>query len=319
MNNTSYFSFFSTWERMPKGRERSIFAGLILITLFLMMTACDNEITPLTDSANTAWINFYNASEVLNTDYALRTDNLVFINDTVPNGAFNRFPYFSLLGSDRRQYPASMVQNTGQVDDIIFKSNEYDAVYWLPVAPGEYRTIYTSVNRLLLKDTTLSLSGTSHTTQYLVESPEADTAYRIITVPEDQKREQGKVRVRFVHLAWDTEPLKIFRDRQGNRDYSGLPQDISFGNYSAYATLDTTGIALTKAIVLKFHTGEDSNTLLLSVKIPANLGASFVVLIQGVRQERQRRIVSGTLADGILQYKTVNVKPNLRINMRRIN
>jgi len=298
-------------------RLKKYFLFFAVITL-CMMTACDDDITPLTDSAGTAWINFYNASEVLNTDYTLRTDNLVFINDTVPSGAFTRFPYFSSLDTDGRQYPASMTQNTGQLDDIIFKNNEYTAVYWMPVAPGKYRTIYTSVNRLLLKDTTVSLTGTSHTTQYLVESPEADTAYRIITVPEDQKWEQGKVRVRFVHLAWDTEPLKIFRDRQGNRDYDGLPQDISFGSYSAYTALDTTGTELTKAIVLKFHTAGDSNTLLLSLKISPEPGASFVVLIQGVRQERQRRIISGTLADGTLQYKTVNVKPNLRINMRRI-
>lgn len=282
------------------------------------ITACDSNIEPYNPAPPEAFVNFYLASEVRQQNNALLyKNNIVYVNDSVLNEANRSFYVYFGSGS---QYPSNYTDGLYIYNEIANRTN-YETLFWLPVETADYKFIYSSIanNKLFLKDTTVILPYQSYTTFYLTESPESDTAYRIITIPEDIKREPGKVKVRFVHLGWDTEPLKIFRERpSGIKDYDGLPQDIAFGEYSPSISLDTVGTDKSKIILLKFYTGDDNSQLLLSAAVPAEAGSSFVVMICGIQQETKRRVLTAVAPDSTQTFTEFTVMPNLRVNLRRI-
>lgn len=278
--------------------------------LLLCLTACQKE-DVITGNGQDTYINFYNASEVLQQHRAYSAENLIIINDTL-SGVGQ--PQFS-PSDDFRQFPRHFTGSEIVADAIYPPSGAtYDVVYWMPLIADASRFIYTSVNKTYLKDTVLHLSPKTFSTQYLVESPEADDAYRILTVPVERKGTPGKVRIQVLNLSPDLGPLGVFQtDNNGNRVSTNLPTALSFGHYSPYAELDTAGAsAAFDKLTLKFSKSGNGEAF-LSRAIDAVPNSSYIIVFQGFEQETSRRIKTGDH-----QYEQVTVAPNLRVNVRRV-
>lgn len=288
-----------------------------IILFGCLLAACGKtDIAP--GAAQEAYVNFYNASEVL-LQGKLTKDNMVYVNDSISNEHFRNFPQFSNAPSlaGFREYPIAVTVGpssiAGNNQIAIPPGIGYNPVFWLPVLGGDYRFIYTSVNKVYLQDTTLSLSPQSFVMQYLVESKEADDAYRIISVPVEHKPAEGKVRIQVVNLSPDIDELEVVRvDRNGNLVQESLPSSLAFGAYSTYADIDTAGSSHTGGqLILRFRKTGSTETL-VPVGVPANPSSVFSLVFQGFETETVRRIK--TKND---EYQQVKVTPNLRVNKRR--
>lgn len=286
--------------------------------LFLVcLVSCKKNVEPLVNEVGIAYVNFYNASEVLNRNQQLRYGNMIYVNDSVPTELFKYYPEFNPLLDDNRQYPDN-VYTSGIPDVVVIPQGMgFNVFYWLPIKEGKYRFTYTSSQKVYLKDIALQVNATKKNAQYLAESPEADNAYRVISVPEEWRGTAGKVRVRFVHLGTDAGSLDIKRETaNGANEIQGLPQGLSFANYSDYIELDTIGVSKTGNVIPLNIYSQGNSEILLSPAIPPLPGASFVVVLQGFRKAAIRRIKIGE-NNGSDEYSSVAVQPNFRVNIRR--
>ncbi|EHQ27510.1 hypothetical protein [Mucilaginibacter paludis] len=217
-----------------------------------------------------------------------------------------------------RQYPynatGTIFPNPG------FVPTGYQYMYYMPVALGNYKFIFSGTDKVFLKDIQTTLVARNELQSfYLVESPDAVDAYRIVKVPEEYQGTPGKVRIRIVHLGSDSQNLMVKQlDATGNLKTAGLPQDLAFGSFSGYTEIDTVGAARNSGnVILKISETNAPNNVILSAAVPAEPNGSFVVLIQGFRQTTSRRILTGHNADGSPVYETLTVQPNFRANLRR--
>lgn len=288
---------------------KSITCGVSFLLLFI--TGCKKtDVNP--GNGQDAYINFFNASEVLQQNIALALNNTV-VSEQIRK---DKFPMAFQTDGDNRQFPFAASIGTLPSDNLSLPTGgiNYTNIYWLPVKTGTYSLGYTSDSSyIVIKDTTINLASKSFTTQYLVESPVDDTAYNILTVPTERAGTPGKVRLQFIHLSPDLSNLDIARiDANGNEMPDALPKKFAYGSYTNYIELDTAGAASTRGqIILNFRKSGSTRTA-LSAAIPAASNSSFTVLIQGFEHTTARRI---RMRDG---YRSVSVNPNLRINLRRI-
>lgn len=283
-----------------------------IATILFFLASCEEvSIEQSFPAGLYANVNFFNASEVMNQNSSLQGGNMVYINDSVPKPPFLQFPIFEVkypgLGNDMRQYPQAGV---GRNPEVVIPDN-YQVVYYMPVAVGTYRFIFTGSGKVFLKDIDATLEKDSYNTFYLTESPEADDTYRITAVPEERKGAEGKIRVRVVHLAPDAESLSVMK---ADGFSAGLPP-LKFGSYSPYIELDTIGASQNFGnVVLKFSDNSNPTELLVSAAVPAVEGSSFIILVQGFRKPANRKILVGSNPDMV---QSVTVQPNFRTNLRR--
>lgn len=281
----------------------------------LEFSACKKNIEPLVADAQNAYINFYNASEILTSNPNLSVGNMVYVNDSIPQYPFMRYPEFS---SGNPQYP----RNTGggletPPGNVNIPSGiGYSVAFWMPIAPGQYKFIFTSVNKNYLKDIALTLAAKDRTALYLVESPDGNDQYRLVAVPTERAGTPGKVRIKVVNLSPDAGTLGVVRDNNGTTEVQGLPQHLQFGEYSEYVEIEPNGTSATSFIDLEINKA-DGNQNLISTSIPAIPGSSFVLLIQGFTTVSSRKIITGKQTDGSPIWETVNVPANFRATWRR--
>ena len=291
----------------------NMIGGLLLLLMCCFQSCSENVADIIPGNGNDTYINFYNAIEAAR--QGLATDslgyyNMIYVNDSVPNAVFKKFPQFSDAGSDdKRQYPYHFT-GTDYVTDI---AGGFGDVFWMPIAEGKYKFIYTSRFKTFLKDTAVVLTRKTYTTQYITESPESNSAYTIVTVPVEPKAVQGKVRVQIVNLATDLGAIDVYQvDDNGKELTSTLPTNLSFGAYSPYAELDTAGANKNNKLVLKFRKNGES-TASLTTTVPAISGSTYTLLVQGFINETVRRIKKSNTG-----YISVDVMPDLRVNSRRM-
>lgn len=301
------------------------YSVICFVAGMLLLTACRKEDVVTGNNAE-AYINFYNASEVLKqgmldlpapvggtTKFYLSHQNYIYINDSVARTS-NFLPVFAEGFDDKKQFPAHITGIPAVIDGIA--RAEYN-VYWLPLTSGFYRFIYTSAYKNYLVREAVQLDAKTYTTQYLTEDPSTDSAYRVVTAPAYLKATPGSVRVQTVHLSPDSGPVDVFRmNKDGNRQGTAIVQNLAFGNHNDYADIDTAGAATTYGnIVLGFYKA-GSTTKLYSVAVAATSGASFITVVQGFAGAAARRIIVN--ANG---YSTVTwqVTPDLRVNVRRLS
>lgn len=280
--------------------------------VLLCLTACEKkEVLP--GNGQDTYMNFYNASEVLQQDGSLAANNLILINDSLKGQP--QQPQFSGT-DDFRQYPRHLTGTDAVIDVLYppFAGLSYNVVYWMPFIADRYKFAYTSVNQTSLVDTTISLQPKTFTTQYLVESPAADNAYLVLNIPVERQGTSGKVRVQVVNLSPDFGPLEVYRtDNQGRRVTSTLPAALNTHAYTAYVDLDTTGASKTyNKIVLNFCKS-GSSEVVLTKAVDAISSSTYSVVFQGFEKTTNRRIKTGNN-----EFQQVTVAPNLRVNVRRI-
>lgn len=287
---------------------------IYLLTGIALLSACKKtDVAP--GDGQEAYINFYNASEAL-LQGGFTKGNMIYVNDSVPNEIFKRHPEFSENYDDFRQYPQSLFGNPNFGYNLAVPEGVgYDPIYWMPIASGNYRFIFTSVNKVYLQETPVSLTSKTFTTQYLVESPKADNEYSIVTVPVERKGMEGRVRIQFVNLSPDVGELEVIRaDENGNPLVeASLPKNLPFGEFSSYAEIDTSGTSRTSNYIMLYFRKPGTTRALVTVGVPSIPYSSFTLTFQGFENETTRRIKTGENS-----YETITVKPNLRVNKRRI-
>lgn len=283
----------------------------LALLLIVAMVGCDKAEWVDTTAA---YINFYNASEVIQQNAVLMNNNMVFINDSLPNGTFDKFPQFRNLDVSQRQYPYTFsIYNTAD----IHTPSTYQYVYYMAMQPDKYHFIYTGADKIFLHDTTLNLSVGSHTCLYLVESPE-DFAYHIVSVPEEREGIDGKVRVRVVHLSPDTEPVSIRRVYADGSSKDVGYSAVGFGGYTDYIALDTEGTEEQfHNIVLQLSLADAPDDAVLTAAIPADAGSSYIVLLRGFQNPAERNLLRGYDNLGEPVYQQYAVYANLRTALRR--
>lgn len=279
-----------------------------------VFSACTENFDSIVPSGgNDAYINFYNAMEVALQSTAadsLAFDNYIYVNDSVPGAQFKNFPQFSQsFTDDGRQYP-SQFTGVPLVTDIAGGSG---GVYWMPVIADTYKFIFTSRNKVFLKDTTITLTPKTYTVQYITESPVSDSAYTIVTAPVELKGTKGKTRVQVVNLATDWGPIDVYQvDTDDNEMATGLPQNLSFGKHGDYAELDVKSANNYNKLVLKFRKHGETGAR-VTVSLPALSGSSYTLVVQGFTGEAKRYIKKNNTG-----YLAIDIAPNPRVNIRRV-
>lgn len=282
------------------------------------LTSCEKEITPYAPGeGQEAYVNFYSAVEVVaqRQTEPLHENNMIYIQDSVKSELFPYvFPTFTNTTSDGRQFPEIAGSDitptwTGNNDQI--RSN----VFWQPLPMNDfYRFIFTSTNKVFLKDITLSLAPKSFTMLYLTESPESDNAYTIVAVPAGElKGVEKKVKVQVVNLATDWGSIDIvLTDRNGDIVDTNLPENLAFGKYSTYALLDPQYANGYKKLALRIRKhGEENFTL--STNIDAVPGSSYIVVVKGFAKEATRYIKKSNT-----EQARIEITPSLRVHNRRL-
>lgn len=291
----------------------------LLLAILLLVSGCSED--ELYGVKSTAYVNFFQASEVI-MQAGLTTDNFIYINDSVPNGPIKRFfPQIEPFISDTRQFPSEISDGgDGYTPGVIHGvGGRYSYIYYMGLDPDSYRFIFTGENKVFLKDTLVNLSADSYTDLYLTED-RGDQDYRIVAVPNQHTAIAGKVQVRIVHLSADTEPLTVSRAYDNGKVDTGLgyPTQLAFGQYSDYVPFDTEDTdAELNNIMLRFSPAGDPDNILLTASIPVDAGASYTVLVRGLRNSATRRIHTGYNSDGARIYSEHAVNANLRTTLRR--
>lgn len=299
-----------------------------LMAVILLLTSCRKEAV-IAGNKTEAYVNFYNASEVLKQGildlsptqkFYLSEQNMVYVNDSIPRPPLfgfhtnNSWPAFVRGFDDMKQYPSYITGTPSVIDDIGRAENN---VYWMPLASGFYRFIYTAAYKNYLVREAVQLDPKTYTTQYLTEDPANDSAYRVLSIPAYLNAAAGKVRVQMVHLSPDAGAVDVYRmDKNGNREGDAIVQNLAFGNHNDYADMDTTGASATYGnLVLGFYKA-GTTAKIYSISMPAKPGASFITVIQGFTKATSRRIIVN--ANG---YTTVTwqVTPDFRVNVRRVS
>lgn len=298
-------------------RVHHLLIGIVACCHMGIFTACEENYAPdVPGNGQEAYVNFYHAAEAViqgafPDGTSLLENNMVYINDSLENEHFpGRFPQFSRLAmrADGRQYP----------DDISAGRSLYSGggeVFWLPLAPREtpHRFIFTSVNKVFLQETDLQLAPRSFTTLYLAESPETESSYTIVNVPVELEGIDGKVKLQVVNLSPDWGAIDaVLMDKDGNETDSALPLNVGFGEYGAYAEIDTAMANKQHQLVVKFRKSGESS-FLLSTAIETSSGSNYTLVIKGFVDAATRSVKIGDN-----QNLMVEVSPNLRVHKRRM-
>lgn len=289
---------------MNNKKNRSMSGWPILFSLGLV--ACSQEVDVLLPGPADAAVNFYNASEVLSAVDSLRVNNYVFIDDSTKDYP----PEFAQFADDLRQYPSPI--------GVVPPGASYTITDYMRVAAGSHRVMFTGKDGIgLLADTMIDFKHSSFSCLYLAESTANDSAYRLLTVPEDRKSPAtGKVGIRIINLCPDVDTFKCARvDRNGNAITANMPQNVLPGTFTSYIEIDTA-LSLHNKLFIRFFTGSDIENELVTAAVPAAAGHTFALVIQGFSNNVVRRIAVRRNPDGSLFYANVNVTARLRVNVR---
>ena len=284
----------------------------------ILVSCSEDLVTELADNGNDAAINFYNGAEAIrqhvvnNLQPRLSENNYVFINDSVPNASFPNFPSFpnNIVGTSApdREYPNKWFEAIGGNGVYGFGQ-----IYFMRIMQGQYRFIYTSLNKVFLQDLELDIRRKTYNTLYLVESPESDRSYTIVHAPVELQGAAGKVRVQVVHLATDLEPVDVVQiGADGETVIQSVAENLGFADYSSYVDLDVVHADENKALAVQFRRSGTGETI-LAYGIPATSGSVYTLLVQGFAREAERFVKTGES-----EYVRVDVAPSLRITSRRM-
>lgn len=297
--------------------------GILAYCLIGTLFSCEENMEPaLPADGEIAYVNFVNLGEAFlyGVNDTLYRDNRLYINDSINNPPYDkynnrsRYPIvFTTEGISKpeliRQYPTT-VTGISSVQD----NSGGGGVHFLPMHAGDYRFIYTSRDRTYLHTANETLQKNSYNMLYLVESPDTDAAYTVISVAVEMKeRIKDKVTVLFVNLSPDAGEVEAYRvDAAGNEIAADLPAPLSFGHY-APAELSLEGTEDThNSILLRFrHPGAGDE--LQAVAVPAEKGAVYTLLLRGFTQLTERKIKKDNE-----NYAEVTIFSDLRCTLRRV-
>jgi hypothetical protein len=287
-------------------RARVLSLVPVLFTL-LLLPSCEEEIVPVNkqDSA----FNFYCASNLLNSFAAEVPTIDIFIDSILTNPKNNvvQATYFGFT------FNKSYIN----IERPYISGN--NSLLYMRLDAGYHTFIFTDTAKLPLVQAEVETVPYTHYCLYLIDTPGADSTvadYRVLTVKEDFIREEGKVKIRMINLIGDVNSLRIAAvDGSGNEVEGVFPSYLAYGDMSAYAAIDTTGLVHNKQIILKIY--DDMNNLLTVTGISAEVGASWVLLLEGFVKDAIRLVPEGKDAAGNTEYQAVNIPAGVTAVLRR--
>ena len=307
--------------------KRTVNKIILALLPAVLWTGCEKEEPYYNIQPETAYINFFLASDVMKKRDYVR----IYVNDSVPNEIYTRYPLMDAISLGRIEYPYTTAGNNNQ-DLVGWTRNTLGYVFYMPLEPGEQKVIFTngannrnnqgSDTRIFLKDSLLNLAKGSFTNVYLADDVE-NNAFRIVTTSEDRDMpvEKGKTSLRVINLCPDAGPLLISRvyDDGHNEEVEGFPAVLPFGEYTAYTSFSTEGIeAELNSLVFSIASAHNPYVELLTAAIPAIEGAMHTLLIHGFQYPVTRGIINGyDPYVGLPLYQNYEFTPSLRTTLRR--
>lgn len=298
---------------------------LLIITFALITAGCEKTELYYNIEPEKAYINFSLASEVM----LKRYNRFIYINDSVPNEHFNRYP--ELPSSWNTEFPDAMAGNINR-DIVGWTRNTLGYIFYMPLEPGEQRVIFTNGGdwygdygpdtRIYMKDSLLHLAKESYTNVYLTDGVE-DRSFHIVTTNEDRNMpaEKGKTLLRIINLSPDVGPLIINRTYDDGRteQVEGFPTVLPFCEYTAYTSFNTEGLeAELNSLMFSFASAHNPYEELLTTAVPAIEGAMHTLVIQGFKNATTRSIIAEyDPYMGLPLYKQYDLPPSLRTTLRR--
>lgn len=279
--------------------------------VFLLLIGACKKTAYVPGEGREAYVNFFNASEVLQQNVSVQEHNWLILNHTL-NHAKAEFSF----GVDDRAFPNTSGISPLTPDGLLIPANSnYYQVYWMPLYEGINHISFTADSAYtVLKDTTVNLTNQKFSTHYLVENAITDTSYSIFTFPVENQRIEGHVSLQLVNLSPDFGPVDVYRsDSDGNQIGQNLATSLRYGSSTSFLDVDTIGSHSTREnIILKFKKSGDKNIVATQV-VPGVPASGYVAIFRGFEKSTPRRIrMRGDT------YRSFMVGPNLRVNLRRL-
>ncbi|AIM35249.1 hypothetical protein KO02_00125 [Sphingobacterium sp. ML3W] len=295
----------------------------LMLFLGSVFASCKKTINSAQYAAEgTAAVNFYTTSDVF---LAFQKGGIGIFTDTVSNnkqyinGDHATLPHFNLVPYSRvLEFPVISGGKLNQPFYMDFRAGDHRFLFSYMIENDKGLVINPISD---LADIKVSLKSNTHHCIYLADAladENAPAAYKVISMEESREKAvaDGKVAVRFVHLSADVGALRLsLETRDGKLNTNDLPQNFEFGQYTDYIKLDTAG-----AIdgILQFNLyNKNSDKKTLTTGIPAQSGHSFVVVLQGFKEEHKRKIPVSNDPSGNLVYQSISIPANLRAVIRK--
>lgn len=305
--------------------KRTVNKIIVALLLAALWTGCEKEEPYYNIQPETAYINFFLASDVMRK----RANKQVYLNDSVSTEKFNKFP--AMDSYETKEFPTAVSGGSGWYI-VGWTHNTQEYVFYLPLEAGEQKVIFTNGadnwrdrgpdSRIYMKDSLLNLAKGSYTNVYLADDVE-NNAFRIVTTNEDRDMpvEKGKTSLRVINLCPDAGPLLISRvyDDGHNEEVEGFPAVLPFGEYTAYTSFDTEGLeAELNSLVFSIASAHNPYVELLTAAIPAIEGAMHTLVIHGFQYPVTRGIINGyDPYVGLPLYQSYELGRSLTTTLRR--
>lgn len=283
----------------------------ILAITGLVFVSCEKTVEPsLPGDTESAGLNFHVASEAMHTAYGSGQNVTAAYVDTVADDrdlftystTDSKYPLFVFGFLDAHQYPRPVEQSSISLMSYV----RYNA--------GDHHILFTDVTNTIVKDTTLSLQGSSWNTLYLADLPTTngpDAVYTILHVEEPRESREGLTGIRFINLSPDAGRLQcraLLTD--GTPDANALAE-VGFREVSEYTYLTHDQVSNG---LLRFQIGNTDANLTTGVRALA--GRSFVVVIRGFLNGATRQIATGRDTNGSIVKQTVAIEPGISAEVR---
>lgn len=287
--------------------QKGFTTGFFILLLLGSITACKKMVvTELPGNQEATELNFYPASDVLNTYTPRGAFTPIYIDHfmAVPKGA--NLPGFQYSGT------------TGLPSD--YPSSQHIAVVtYVPYNAGVHRVMFADNSNSVLLDTSINQPDKSFNCLYLGDAPTAVNApskYKMVIVPEDRSGiAPDQVGIRFIHLGPDAGALRCSRLRADGTLTNAAPASLDFGNYTAYQYFTAQD---TVRGLLRFSLDNPANGASIATAVPYNPGRKYAVLISGFLNDQQRQVPAGKKPDSTILYQSITISRNLRATVRRI-
>lgn len=273
-----------------------------LLLALLLAAGCsrsDEFFNP--DQGKTAFIAFYNASEVSSKNHPFF---LVYINDTTRANSI-------MLQEGKIYYRGRY---------IVLPDHRY-----IPLRPDRYRFIFTNgassyryfnepATHIYIAEEELQLEEATRTTLFMTDGVN-DREYRTVVAADNARRIEGKVQVRVINLSPDAGTLGITRIyHDGHTEPVEVWKPLPFAEHTPYAEFDIAGTEQEAGNVMVEITTAGAP---VTAAMPAVSGSIYTVVLQGFTAPTTRSIITGRDDQQQLIYSAVNLPADCRATVVR--
>ncbi len=310
---------------------KNFHTGIIAACTAIILTAasCTDDIENYAPGGGQLTsVNFYGVSQTfplypqINGKYpgiGIFVDTIPFRWATINNDLSARVPYFEFEGSATTGTYPFLSADANALLYMDVPSGNKTIGFNLVIASQGASVVHLPIVSLL--DTTVLLPAGGHQIIYFTDTPAAEGAiasYRLVQAEQPRRTaiEDGKVSVRFVHLSADAGNFNVMLLKpDGTETPVELSREMTFGKYSDYVALTPAGNEQFGQLVLNVYVAGREDPLV--VGIPSEAGHSFEVLLTGLSQSHERRIITSVKEGAVPEYTKVTLPQSLKTIVRQ--